>query len=161
MMTSSNGNIFRVTGPLCGEFTGPGGQWRGALMFSLVCARINDWVNTREAGDLRRHRCHCDVSVMTHLSFDDCENVCTSSSPRVGSYYLFSYHRQKWRTLRTLMVNNPGFCEFASWKATFEVRPIYRLFLLASRFRRYFATITSTILMQTIDFNSTPEGWAV
>ena len=24
MMTSSKGNIFRVTGPLCGEFTGPG-----------------------------------------------------------------------------------------------------------------------------------------
>ena len=24
MTTSSNGNIFRVTGPLCGEFTGPG-----------------------------------------------------------------------------------------------------------------------------------------
>ena len=24
MMTSSNGNIFRVTGPLCGEFTGLG-----------------------------------------------------------------------------------------------------------------------------------------
>ena len=23
MMTSANGNIFRVTGPLCGEFTGP------------------------------------------------------------------------------------------------------------------------------------------
>ena len=51
MMTSSNGNIFRVTGPLCGEFTGPGsphkGQWRGALMFYLICARINDWVNNR------------------------------------------------------------------------------------------------------------------
>ena len=25
MMTSSNGTIFHVTGPLCGEFTGPGG----------------------------------------------------------------------------------------------------------------------------------------
>ena len=25
MMTPSNGNIFRVTGPLCGEFTGPRG----------------------------------------------------------------------------------------------------------------------------------------
>ena len=24
MMTSSNGNMFRVTGPLCGEFSGPG-----------------------------------------------------------------------------------------------------------------------------------------
>ena len=31
------------------------GQWRGALMFSLICARINGWVNNREAGDLRQH----------------------------------------------------------------------------------------------------------
>ena len=40
------------------------GQWREALRFSLICARINDWVNNREAGDLRRHRGHYDVSVM-------------------------------------------------------------------------------------------------
>ena len=40
------------------------GQWRGALMFSLICAWINDWVNKREAGDLRRHRVHHDVTVM-------------------------------------------------------------------------------------------------
>ena len=40
------------------------GQWRGALMFSLICAWINDWVNNREAGDLRRHRGHYDVNVM-------------------------------------------------------------------------------------------------
>ena len=40
------------------------GQWRGALMFSLICARINGWVNNREAGDLRRHRGHYDVNVM-------------------------------------------------------------------------------------------------
>ena len=40
------------------------GQWRGALMFSLICAWINDWVNNREAGDLRRHRGHYDVHVM-------------------------------------------------------------------------------------------------
>ena len=39
-------------------------QWRGALMFSLICARINDWVNNREAGDLRRHRGHYGISVM-------------------------------------------------------------------------------------------------
>ena len=32
------------------------GQWRGALMFSLIYAWINDWVNNREAGDLRRYR---------------------------------------------------------------------------------------------------------
>ena len=39
------------------------GQWRGALMFSLICARINDWVNNREAGDLRRRRAHYDATV--------------------------------------------------------------------------------------------------
>ena len=40
------------------------GQWRGTLMFTLICARINGWVNNCEAGDLRRHRVHCDVIVM-------------------------------------------------------------------------------------------------
>ena len=38
-------------------------------MFSLICAWINDWVNNRKAGDLRRHRAHYDVTVMTNLSF--------------------------------------------------------------------------------------------
>ena len=42
------------------------GQWRGTLMFSLIYAWINDWVNNREAGDLRRHRGHYDVIVMPH-----------------------------------------------------------------------------------------------
>ena len=40
------------------------GQRREAVMFSLICARINDWENNREAGDLRRQRGHYDVSVM-------------------------------------------------------------------------------------------------
>ena len=40
------------------------GQWRGALIFSLICAWINGWVNNREAGDLRRLRAHYDVTVM-------------------------------------------------------------------------------------------------
>ena len=40
------------------------GQWRGALMFSFICAWINNGVNNREAGDLRRHRGHYDVNVM-------------------------------------------------------------------------------------------------
>ena len=40
------------------------GQWRGALMFSLICVWINGWVNNHEAGDLRRYRAHYDVNVM-------------------------------------------------------------------------------------------------
>ena len=39
------------------------GQWRGALMFSLICAWVNGWVNHRQACDLRRIRAslwrHC------------------------------------------------------------------------------------------------------
>ena len=48
------------------------GQWRGALMFSFICAWINGWANNRKAGDLRRHRAHYDVTVMgLSNSFDD------------------------------------------------------------------------------------------
>ena len=47
------------------------GQWRGALMVSLICAWINGWVNKREAGDSRRHCAYYDVTVMmtTHALF--------------------------------------------------------------------------------------------
>ena len=38
------------------------GQWRGALMFSMICASINGWVNNCEACDLRHHRPHYDVT---------------------------------------------------------------------------------------------------
>ena len=40
------------------------GQWRGALMFSLICAWINNWANNGDAADLRRHNVHHDVTVM-------------------------------------------------------------------------------------------------
>ena len=45
------------------------GQWRGALMFSLLYVWINGWVNHGEAGDLRRHRAHYDVIVMGSFIF--------------------------------------------------------------------------------------------
>ena len=40
------------------------GQWRGALVLSLICVWINGRVNNREAVDLRRYRVHYDVIVM-------------------------------------------------------------------------------------------------
>ena len=42
-------------------------QWRGALMFSLICVWINNWANNRKAGDLRRHRAYYDVIVMGNI----------------------------------------------------------------------------------------------
>ena len=59
-------------------------------MFSLIYAWINDWVNSREAGDLRRQRGHYDVILMdmgswnsrgrqrpTHLK----DNIMTADNP--------------------------------------------------------------------------------
>ena len=63
MMTSSNGNSFRVAGPLCGEFPLQRPVTR-SFDVSLICAWINGWVNNRRAGDLRRYRAHYDVTVM-------------------------------------------------------------------------------------------------
>ena len=53
------------------------GQWRGALMFSLICAWTNCWVQDRDAGDLRGHRAHHDVVVMwnTVLSVISCLSI--------------------------------------------------------------------------------------
>ena len=50
------------------------GQWRGALMFSLICVRINGWVNNRYAGDLRRHQVHHDVIVT--ITYQCLSNIC-------------------------------------------------------------------------------------
>ena len=72
MMTISDGNISRVTGLCAGIHRSPANSpqkclYRGALMLSLICAWINGWANTRDAGDLRRHRAHHDVTVLTPL----------------------------------------------------------------------------------------------
>ena len=74
-MASSNGNVFRVVGLfMWGIHQSPvnspyKGQWRRALMFSLICAWINGWVNNREAGDLWCHRAHYDVIAMGYYWF--------------------------------------------------------------------------------------------
>ena len=39
-------------------------QWRGALVFSLICAWTNSSANNQDAGDFRRHRAHYDVTLM-------------------------------------------------------------------------------------------------
>ena len=68
MMTSSNGNIFRVTAPLCEEITGhrwiPLTKASDAELWCFLWSGINAWVNNREAGDFKCHRAHYDVIVM-------------------------------------------------------------------------------------------------
>ena len=66
MMTSSNGNIFRVTGPLCGEFTGdrwiPRTQRPVTRSFDVFFdLRLNKRLSKPM---LRHYRTHYDVIVM-------------------------------------------------------------------------------------------------
>ena len=53
--------------PVPGEFPAQRPVTR-TLMFSLICARINGWVNNREAGDLRCHHAHYDVPGMDYCA---------------------------------------------------------------------------------------------
>ena len=52
-------------------------QWHVALMFSLSCVWINNWVNNHEVGDLRRYSTHCDVTVMRMIELITFEKVCS------------------------------------------------------------------------------------
>ena len=58
-MKSSDENICRVTGPLWWRIHRSPvdyphkGQWRGTLMFSLICPWTNGSANNRDAGDFR------------------------------------------------------------------------------------------------------------
>ena len=73
MMTSSNGNIFRVTGPLWGESTGH--RWipltkasdaaRSGSFGIFFDLSLNKQLNNGETGDLRHHRANYDVTFMT------------------------------------------------------------------------------------------------
>ena len=68
MMTSSNENISSLLAFCVGNSPVTGDsphkdKRRGALIFSLICAWIDGWVNNREAGDVIRHRAHYDVTV--------------------------------------------------------------------------------------------------
>ena len=70
------------------------GQWRGTLMFSLICAWTDGWVNSRDAGDLRPHRVHHDVTVMccvllwlcTGLFYPRFQGATTSAGARLRQY---------------------------------------------------------------------------
>ena len=81
---------FRVTGPLCGEFTGhrriPLTKACDAELwcFILICARINNWVNNHEASDLRRQLSHYyNVTVMPFIFLSVVASSCLARKSRI------------------------------------------------------------------------------
>ena len=93
MMTSSNGNIFHITGPLWAEFTGhrwiPLTKASDAELWCFLWSApwIGGWVNNREAGDFRRYCAHYGIIVM-----------CTwSVNPVMLNFFIcISYPSQPW-----------------------------------------------------------------
>ena len=76
------------------------GQWRGVLMFSLICVCINN----HEAGDLRRYRTHYDVTVMCALKdYRHCRRYCYLLLKREGKNIDDSVHRSKKKWLQFLV----------------------------------------------------------
>ena len=94
------------------------GQWRGALMLSLICVGINDWVNNRDAGDLRRDRAHYDVTLMPHYLLNHC-----SGNPPVTGWFPSQRARKGTFTLvRTRVLHRVRFFMKCGWTlALFKV----------------------------------------
>ena len=72
------------------------GQWRGALMFSLICTWINGWVSSCEAGDLRRYCAHYDATVMSSsilraLKFSPVNKICIFQC--IGEIFCVKFQR--------------------------------------------------------------------
>ena len=112
MMTSSNGNIFRVTGPLRGEFTGtrwiPRTKASDAELWWVFYLCLNKrWVNNGEAGDLRRYLAHYEVTVMLR--------------PQITRNHVIYYVR--FAFLWSLVVShNQGPQKYKAYKVNFQKR---------------------------------------
>ena len=88
-------------------------QWRIALMFSLICAWINHWLNNPEAGDLRWH--HYDIIVM-------CSYFLPSFSDVYHIWWQHDFSNIILLNITELQV------EFKSWVLKADVNFIYILF---------------------------------
>ena len=86
---------FRVTGSLCGEFTGP--RWipltkasDAEVFFHL---RLTDsWANNGTAGDLRSYRAHYDVIVIS----TECANLWDALYLRTANTYCVTFYPTKY-----------------------------------------------------------------
>ena len=119
-------------------------QWRGILMFSLICAWINGCVNNREAGDLRRPCAHYDVTVIRFLAFltgVDCNsNRCCylSDTPRNNNAIITSKRRRGMIMTLSLRHVPPGI-----YTHTLTLQFIFHVERLRRQTSSYFESIRS------------------
>ena len=129
------------------------GQWHGALMFSLICAWINGWVNNGEDGDLKRHRAHYEVSVMIEVICDSSEVTMCNVHPRCRNISLqickhipaMIQHGSSIQTLVVCVVNRPAFVgqNLVHWTASRSSDP----------FSKKLNSLEGLLLRIWLDFN--------
>ena len=130
MKRSSNGNIFRVTG-LC-EGNPPvasGFQWRGTLWCFFMCAWTKSKANGRDAGDLRHHRAHCDVTVLaSKVTLNEMSLRVTSLAQKKTCSYMYDITwKQRWWTCQFLKFlrgweSGRGFIIVLQWESNYWMR---------------------------------------
>ena len=124
MMTSSNGNIFRVTGPLWGESTGhrwiPITKVSDAEFDIFYCTWTYGWENNRDAGDLRYRRAHYDVTVMaacqatplSHFEFagNPTKHLKAPAHLRPHTFWMVRYFHHWTQILPAVSIGADGYC---------------------------------------------------
>ena len=124
----------------------------GALMFSLIYAWIKDWVNTREAGDLRRHRGNYDVIVMARVisiqpRFSWYKNSMYSSNDiccavrSTGAHLIWCHERQ----LRRLKDVSTVLCDVDASRVTKDLYILLRYLKIMSNKHICWEILLSTI----------------
>ena len=117
------------------------GQWRVALMFSLICVWINGWVNNRKAGDLRHYRSHYDVTVMEgHIKENPVHAELFRGNIKIIHFLSFHklemcrYHGQQGQVSVSYVVNTmaldlQGWFSFMIWSSGSGVRSLNSWFV--------------------------------
>ena len=114
------------------------GQWRGVLIFSLICAWTNGWVNNRGAGDLRRHHAHYDAIIMNGQCIWS-SKIKTSFAHNVFQRRPILFHRARLFYRRPLCSISEWFGNLYVWYGRTDSREIW----VRAEFRDIHHMITS------------------
>ena len=171
MMTSSNGNISRVTGLLCGEFTGD--RWIPrtkasdtefwCFLWSVPEPTVEQTLKTDE---LRRHRAHHDAIVMLKRSGDIMFNfpthvvfVFSRGKSQIICGYLSIF---QWMNVSKLLMSKHTYnqkCEICAHIIFWSHMLIYKRLNLMRSLRKLTSNIRRTLCHIIID-NSAVVGAA-
>ena len=77
-------------------------QWRGTLMFSLICTSTYCWANHRDVAELWRHGPHYDVIVMPHAicSFWLPQNLSQANTNVLQFFAMISWNPDDFMAIR-------------------------------------------------------------